>query len=95
MRDMDFVKDGKYYKRVNKARARKLYNDGIQIVLYPIEANPFSMWAGSGYTINISNIDENDKYPPTFDSIVNSFEYYNCNSEMGQYTKFYIINGGY
>ena len=95
MRDMDFTKDGVYYQRINKTKARRLYNEGKEILLYPIEANPFSMWAGSGYTINISNIDENDKYLPTFDSIVNNFEYYNCSSEMGHYTKFYIINGGY
>ena len=95
MLDMDFTRDGKLYTRVNKTKARRLFNEGVHIVLYPVEANPFSMWAGSGYTINISNIDENDKYLPTFDSIVNNFEYYNCNSEMGQYSKFYTINGGY
>ena len=27
----------------------------------------------------------------TFDSRVNNFEFYNCNSELGNYTAFYVI----
>ena len=88
MRDMDFTKDGVYYQRINKTKARRLYNEGKEIVLYPININPFSMWAyefvGDNKLYNYSS----------FDNMVNEFENYNCVGELGRYTKFYIKNGG-
>jgi hypothetical protein len=35
-----------------------------------------------------------DKYARDFDSMVREFEYYNCNSEMGNYASCYVMSKG-
>ena len=76
------------YKKIRKNTARKLFKEGKEICLIPCRAR-VSMWIDF-YKIQI------DRYFSTnrdFDKIVNAFEYYNCNPEMGNYAHFYIEEG--
>lgn len=72
------------FTRINKTAARKLFESGAKIFLAPCNMPPVSMW---GQAAECSK----DRCDCTFESLVNSFEYYNCNySETGRYTAFYI-----
>ena len=73
-----------HYTRVRKDVARRLYKEGRTIYLTPsnIAASDSNFWV-TPYPI--SNRDEKN-----FDDVVNEFEYYNCNSELGYYTNFWI-----
>ena len=72
------------YKRVTKRTANKLFNTGTTIYLLPCKASMYSIWF-SPYPFNINACEDMD-----FTKIVNSFEYYNCNNELGKYTSFYV-----
>ena len=80
MRDLNVGK----YTRVRKDVARRLYSEGKTIYLTPsnIVASDSNMWI-KPYPIN-------NRSERNFDEIVNSFEYYNCNWELGYYTNFWI-----
>lgn len=75
--------DTKKYKRIRKDVARRLYKEGKTIYLTPsnVQACDSNMW------IKPHPIKEGGK---DFDVKVNQFEYYNCNSELGYYTNFWI-----
>ena len=70
--------------KVNKTKAKNLYNKGINVYIVPFKVYPNynNMWIQPIMINNFTN--EN------FDSRVNNFEYYNCNYELGYYTSFYI-----
>ena len=75
------------YKRINKTAARNIYTAGgvVYVVpcLVPIKG---SVWITAGEIIS-------GLYPDrTFDQIINEYEYYNCNNELGRYTAYYIID---
>lgn len=86
---------GKQYKRVNKPTARRLYADGKTVILCASNIRPFNYY-GVGYTdINRKRhteyITDETSVINLFKSLVNSFEFYNCNtSECGYYTAFYV-----
>ena len=73
--------------RINKKRARNLYNKGISIYLLPCKVQLDNIWI-KPHQINIRD------YPGevnSFDRRVNAFEYYNCNyNQLGYYTAYYI-----
>lgn len=76
------------YKRVDKRVARRLFNEGEAIFLVPCNCDVHSLFTyeiGKDYW----GIDED----PDFDKVVNAFEWYNCNSELGRYTMFFIKKG--
>ena len=69
--------------RVDKRKARNLFNKGIEIYLVPSNFVPFGAWF-QPYQIELSCDIE-------FDTLVNNFNYYNCiNSETGYFPSFYI-----
>jgi hypothetical protein len=72
------------YTRVRKNVARKLFNEGRIIYLTPsnIVATDSSPWI-KPYPIN-------NRAGDNFDDIVNRYEFYNCNYELGYYTNFWI-----
>lgn len=94
MRKYTFSENGHTYKRINKNAARAAYMDGLTVVICPCNLRPFTAWHNE-HRINRKYreqfvIDEigvkND-----FNNLVNSFEYYNCqSSEAGKYAAFYI-----
>lgn len=75
----------KHYEliRVNKTKARRLYNNGISIYLIPCKISPNSIWFG---TVELSQAIESD-----FDKAVNAFKYYNCKYVTGYYPHYYIM----
>jgi len=72
------------YTRIRKDVARRLYNEGRTIYLTPsnVAASDSNPWIKP---CPISNRSEEN-----FDNAVNSFEYYNCNHELGYYTNFWF-----
>ena len=84
MRNLDTGK----YTRVRKDVARRLFNEGRTVYLTPsnVVADDSNMWI-KPYPIN-------NRAGENFDNAVNSFEYYNCNYELGYYTNFWINEEG-
>lgn len=70
------------YKRITKRTAKKIYEMGEPILFCPVNLIPGGMW-GNGCAI----VKEEGR---TFERAVSEFEFYNCNSETGYYTAFYI-----
>lgn len=78
------------YKKVNKPTARKLFNGGKEVYLLPNKANPIVLdpnYKGMYEPVVITKKGDEDNQ---FDRLVNSFEYYNCNNEVGYYAHYYI-----
>ena len=94
MNNYTFSYNGKTYSRINKASARKQYLQGRTVFLLPCNFRFGSPWF-SAYPMN-RNRDENFVIDETgmenrFNSLVNSFEYYNCTCrETGEYAAFYV-----
>lgn len=74
-------------KRVNKIKARNLYNSGQTIYLVPCKV-PGTMKENNWIKPqSIRKIGLNSG----FDSVVNNFSYYNCQyNELGRYPAYYI-----
>jgi len=85
MRQYNFKSGGKYYHRVNKATARRVFNAGGVVLMCACNLRPDSMWHP------VSPVAANDESTPeTFEKLVNEFTYYNCNlNECGYYPAFY------
>lgn len=73
--------------KIRKNTARKLFNSGKELLIMPCKCAPGAAWL-MGFTICKNNFEYCD-----FDSLINEFEYYNCNSECGKYTAYYIKEG--
>lgn len=72
--------------KVNKQKARKAYNSGKIVSLLPCKVR----LGGTVITpVRISN-----EGGVAFDTMINSYEYHNCNNELGRYTHFYIEDQG-
>lgn len=87
MKKLEFSK----YERVNKQTARKLFNKGFDITIVPCNCFPGNMW-GISYTTNCYEYEDTPKTycKSIFDKLINSFIYYNCNNELGEYPAFYV-----
>ena len=70
------------YKRITKRAAFTAYKNGQTIYLIPVKLAPGGFWRPE---IPIRN-----GSPREWESIINEFQYYNCNSVAGKYTAFYI-----
>lgn len=85
MRNLNFT--GRYYdemitiEQVQKRTAKKLFDSGETIYIQSSNFHPFGVWSQC--------FDIDNKNGETFESIVNSFEYYNCSNEAGKYANFY------
>lgn len=94
MNKYTFTNKGFTFERINKKEARTAYINGLTVLVCPVNLHPFNPW---GVATNWNRkdraqfvIDEigvkND-----FNSLVNSFEYYNCTTaQAGRYAAFYI-----
>ena len=73
------------YTRIRKDVARKLFQEGKTIYLTPsnVVASDSNLWI-KPYPVRA------DKREQSFEDVVNIFEYYNCNHELGYYTSFWI-----
>lgn len=80
-------RDGAMWQRVNKRHARSAYDAGRDVIITPVYVDPFNMWRPHA---RISN-KRQWGCDVTFDSIINEYEYYNCNSsELGRYPAYYV-----
>ena len=91
---MTFTNSGSTFTRVSKRTAKNKYVSGHTIVICPCNLRPFGAWHPEAM-LNKSNEYKNytgdEGIEKTFDSLVNSFEYYNCRfNETGKYASFYI-----
>lgn len=70
-------------KQVNRAVARKLYDEGKNVFLNSCNMRLNNPWQGM-MRVNKTDHDE------TFEYCVRWFEYYNCDSERGKYANFFV-----
>ena len=72
------------YRRIRKDVARRLFKEGKTIYLTPsnVAANDSNPW------IKPYPIDNQAGYD--FDDLVNGYEFYNCNYELGYYASYWI-----
>lgn len=68
------------YTRVTKRTARRLHNEGREIVVVACNMWPFSMWRYEAYV----------EASEDFDKFVDSYAYWNCNGETGRYPAYYV-----
>jgi len=73
------------FKRINKSQARKLFENEKQFFIVPRKVSPLNSW-GLGMEVIINNWSVGE----SFQNFVNSYEYYNCNNELGTYSAFYV-----
>ena len=71
-------------KKVNKAVARKAFNNGQFVHVVPNKVSPNSIWFRDSMIV-ISKL-----RTPDFDSIVARFEYFNSINQMGKRVAYYI-----
>lgn len=72
-------------KKITKSTARKLYNEKKNFWMTACNMRPeFGVLIGS---LSFSYEDSGDW---TFDQLVNSFTYYNCDNERGRYPAYYV-----
>jgi len=76
------------YTQVNKTTARKLYEAKQPILLHSSNMAFNNPWQ-SPFPYDKDHYDTTTFNDKVFDNIVNSFEYYNCDSERGLYTHFF------
>lgn len=67
--------------KINKTKAKEVFNNGGTVYIIPCKVRFDSMW--------IQPVAIDYRYG-TFDAVVNEFEYYNCTSETGRYSHFYV-----
>jgi hypothetical protein len=72
-----------FLRRVDKRKARNLFNRGLEIYLVPSNLRPYNNW------FQPTEASLNNCF--NFDQLVNNYTYYNCiNSETGYFASFYI-----
>lgn len=71
--------------RINKTKARNLYDSGKMIIVYMIHDNPESPY-NHGFTIKKDLGIIKDR---ALDAWINEFEYYNSTPGRGSYSKFF------
>lgn len=73
-------------QRITKRTARKLYEEGNPFIMVPHKMRPDSFMA-----CKIGSNDFDQGMEVSFNTLVNSFEYYNCGlAEVGRYAAFYV-----
>lgn len=78
---------GAMWRRVSKRHARFAYENGNEIILAPVNVDPFGPWAlGVHVHKDFWSCADSE-----FDAIVDRFIIFNCNSaELGHYPAYYI-----
>lgn len=74
------------WERITKTQARAAYDKGLTVLFCPVNLRPFGAWR-LDMKINKSFWSCDGL---SFESVLDSFEYYNCDKETGKYAAFYI-----
>ena len=70
-------------KKITKPKANKYYMSGKTIYLIPNKCSPINdTW--------VKPVPVSAKFGKGFETVVNEFEYYNCNYECGKVAAYYI-----
>lgn len=69
-------------KRINKAAARKIFENGGVVYICPVNMNPQQATPFEFPRHNTSWW--------SFDAFINDYIYYNCNKHRGRYPAYYI-----
>lgn len=78
-----FTDGGYTFHRIDKKAARRAYNNGLRVMLCPVNLRP-------GYPYH-PETSISGKAAATFEEALNAFEFYNLRGkETGRYTAFYI-----
>lgn len=70
------------FVRISKSEAKRRYNAGETIRFCACNMSPVNMWG-----CYCDCCLEADK---EFETVVNTFRYYNCNNETGRYPAYYV-----
>ena len=88
--------NGKTYKQIQKRTAKRIFDNKKTVYVISCNANPNSPWINGFYALGWDELLKHDDFIPEYDfdfeKRVNEYEYYNCNSELGNYSHFYIIS---
>ena len=85
-RDKDMIKiSTKHYERITRRKAQNLFNNGVSVCILANKLHPENIYF-SPYEFN-SNTENH------FDSVINAYIYYNCNSETGHGVNYYVRKG--
>ena len=77
--------DGYTFMRINKTKAKGVYQSGKPVAVVPCKMHPFNTWLPAFIT------QPNRCNEQTFDQFINSYEYYNCGLRgCGKYAAYYI-----
>lgn len=76
------------YVKITRPKAKRLFDEGKTLYLLPCKCSRVCLVEVCG--IRPATITKNNDAGRTFEKLVNSFEYYNCNRELGYYTHFYV-----
>lgn len=83
MKKYTFTDGGYTFQRIDKKAARRAYNNGLRVMLCPVNLRP-------GYPYH-PETSISGKAAATFEEALNAFEFYNLRGkETGRYTAFYI-----
>lgn len=75
---------GTHWKRVNRRKAKRLFESNQTIMLCPHKMNPFGQWqVGASY----NRLDDESR---SFDRLAMNSTWYNCNNETGNYLAYYV-----
>ena len=67
--------------KINKQKAKRLFNEGQDVYIIPCKMNLYSIWGGLMKT---------NKKEGKWEWFINNAIYYNCDSERGKYLHYYI-----
>lgn len=82
MKAYTWTENGFTFKRINKTQARRAYNNGLRVVVCPVNLRPGYPWH--------PEIIVSGKSGTTFNEMLNAFIYYNIrDNETGKYPAFY------
>ena len=85
MYNMTVNVDGLNLVRVNKAKARSVYNENKKVYLLPCKVRP------TNFFMNVkTSFIQLENAHMSFDEKVNAFEYYNCCENLGRYCSYFI-----
>ena len=83
------------YKRVMKPLARKMFNCGISIKLLPCKVSDSALVDSTWVEPMEISLLTSPHDINNFDRLVNEYEYYNCNAELGYYSKYFVSEEDY
>lgn len=75
--------------QVSKRKAEKVYNSNKNIWVHPCNMTINNVWQ-TPYFFNKALLDTKYSDAPTFDNLINQYQYYNCNNQVGNYPIFFI-----